>query len=494
MIKSSEYLKRLTKLRRNIYMNGKLVDREHPRLQGAINWIVKTYDMVDDPEFKPYHDVLTATSHLTGKKINRFNHIHHSVSDLLAKQRMTRLACHQVGGCIGRCMGIDAANALSVVTHAADQKYGTEYFKRFEAWLRDFQENDRTSCCAQTDVKGHRLWRPHEQKDPDLYLRVVETKSDGVVIRGAKVHNSLASVVESIIVTPTRRLSEEERPWAISCVVPADDEGIKQIVSAASADIPPELGMAGPYGPADSMTIFDDVFVPWERVFLNGEYEYAGMLALMFALYHRHSYTGCKPAATDIIAGSTALMAEVNGIEKEPHVREKLAELICTAELCYGTGVAAAINATKAPSGTYVPDPLYCNVSRRHAGINIYHEFDILADIAGGMPATLPRPGDWFNEETGPLVEKYMMRNPEIAIDDVHRAFRWVQNLSCSEIAGVFQYAGVHGGGSPRMEQIAILSSYDMQKTKNIAKRLAGIKVNEPYSFDRFGIDPFKAD
>jgi 4-hydroxyphenylacetate 3-monooxygenase/4-hydroxybutyryl-CoA dehydratase/vinylacetyl-CoA-Delta-isomerase len=238
------------------------------------------------------------------------------------------------------------------------------------------------------------------------------------------------------------------------------------------------------------MAVFDDAFIPWDNVFLCGETDMGGMLALTFALYHRHSYTGCKPAMTDVLTGATALMAEVNGIEKEPHVREKLAELICTSELCYGAGIAAAINGYKSPSGTYVPDIMFCNVSRRHAGLNIYHEYDILADIAGGMPATLPRPGEWVNEETRPFVEKYMARNPKVDVKDVLKAFAWVQGLSCSESAGVMQYAGVHGGGSPRMEQIAIMGAYNIENTKNIAKRLAGIKTDKPYTFDRLGNIP----
>jgi 4-hydroxyphenylacetate 3-monooxygenase/4-hydroxybutyryl-CoA dehydratase/vinylacetyl-CoA-Delta-isomerase len=471
-------------------MNGQLIGRDHPRLEGAVNVLAKTYDIMTAPEFKDYGDILTAKSHLTGKKINRFCNIHQSVADLLAKQRMTRLTCHQVGGCIARCMGIDAINANSVVTYDVDKVYGTEYHKRFENWLKGFQEKDCTAACAQTDVKGNRPWRPHEQLDPDLYVHVVETKSDGIVIRGAKVHISYSPIEEWIMVVPTRRLTKEEGSWAVSCAIPADEDGVKLIVSAALYETSTKMGAPGPFGSADAMVIFDNVFVPWERVFLNGEYEFGGQLALLFALYHRHSYTGCKPAMTDVLTGATALMAECNGIEKEAHVAEKLAEMICTSELCYGTGVAAAINARKSGSGTYVPDILYCNVSRRHAGINIYHEYDILADIAGGMPATLPREADWLNLETRPFLEKYMMRNPNVSIDNIHRAFRWVQAISCSEIAGIVQYAGVHGGGSPRMEQIAIMSSYDVEKTKNIAKRLAGIPVEGKYSFDRLGVTP----
>jgi len=490
MITSSEYRKRLSKMRRNIYMDGKLVDREHPRLQGAINIIAKTYDMIHDPEFKQYEDILTAKSHLTGQKINRFNNIHRSMTDLMAKQKMTRLTCHQVGGCVARCMGIDSTNAYSVVCHVTDQKYGTEYYKRFEKWLKKFQESDAVACCAQTDVKGNRPWRPHEQKDPDLYVRIVEKKSDGIVVRGAKVHNSYAPAVEWINVLPTRALTKDDKDWAVAFTIPADAEGVKQIVSAFTYDIPEGSGVPGPWGGADSMTVFDDVFIPWERVFLCGENDMGGFMALTFALYHRHSYTGCKPAMTDVLTGATALMAEVNGIEKEPHVREKIAELVCTSELCYGSGIAAAINGYQSPSGTWVPDIMYCNVSRRHAGVNIYHEYDILADIAGGMPATLPRPSDWINEETKPFIEKYMKRNPDVDVHDTLKAFAWVQGMSCSEGAGVMQYAGVHGGGSPRMELIAIMGAYNLENTKNIAKRLAGIKTDKPYTFDRLGNTP----
>lgn len=490
MISSSTYLKRLSKLRRNVYMNGQLIDRDHPRLTAAINVIAKTYDLINDHELAQYENLLTAKSHITGKVINRFCHVHRSISDLLMKQRMTRLACHQVGGCIGRCMGTDAINANSVLTADVDIKYGTEYNTRFNNWLRDFQENDCSAACAQTDVKGHRLFRPHEQQDPDLYLRVVETKSDGIIIRGAKVHISFSPVEEWILVLPTRRLTKEEKPWAVACAIPADDEGIKLIASAGHCETASELGAPGPFATCDAMIIFDNVFVPWERVFLNGEYEFGGELALMFALYHRHSYTGCKPAMTDVLTGAVALMAECNGIEKESHVREKLAELISISELCYGAGIAAAINGRIAASGTYIPDIMYCNVSRRHAGLNIYHEYDAVADIAGGMPATLPRENDWYHPEIKPLIEKYMMRNPDISIGDIHRAFHWVQSISCSEPAAVMQYAGVHGGGSPRMEQIAIMSNYNAEQVKDIAKRLAGIKTEHKYTFDRFGSTP----
>jgi aromatic ring hydroxylase len=489
MLSSSEYFKRLSKLRRNVYMDGQKINRDDPRTEGAANVIAKTYSIIQDPEFQPYLDVLTAKSHLSGNTISRFTHIHQNVTDLLSKQKMNRITCHQVGGCIGRCMGIDSTNANSVVSWEADQQFGTEYNKRFLAWLKDFQEYDRSSCCAQTDVKGNRPARPHEQLDHDMYVHKVETLKDGIVIRGAKVHNSYASVVEWISVIPTRRLVKGEEEWAISCMVPADAEGMKLIVSATDFNKHKHLGEPGPFGSADSMTIFDNVFVPWENVFLDGEVDLGGRLALLFALFHRHSYSGCKPAMTDVFMGAAALMAECNGIEGKSHVNDRLTEMICTSELCYGAGIAAAINAKKTGSGTMLPDATYCNASRRHAGMNIYHEYDIIADIAGGMPATLPREGDWENPETRPFIEKYMARNPEVSVENQHRAFRWVQDITCSEFAGLTQIAGVHGGGSPRMEQIAIMNACNVEQVKNIAKRLAGIPCPK-YSFDRLGNIP----
>jgi len=473
---SQEYRERLFSMKRNVYMDGELVGRDDPRIAPAINVISLTYDLAHDPN---YEGVMTATSHLSGQRINRFCHIHQSVEDLLDKQKMTRLYCQKTGGCIQRCMGIDAMNALSVITYDTDKAMGTEYHQRFLRYLAYFQENDICANCAQTDVKGDRRKRPHEQVDPDLYLRVVEKREDGIIVRGAKAHNTVAPYCDEIIVTPTRFLTEEEGDWAVSFAIPADTDGV--YLSCRPAMARPRKKLHAPittYGDVESFTIFDDVFVPWERVFLCGEREFGGRLALMFALFHRHSYTGCKPATSDVMMGMAALVAEYNGIEEVQHARHKLVDLIAVAELVYAAGVAAAVTAQQSPAGTYIPDPVYCNVGRRHAGLNIYHEYEIVADLAGGLPATLPMEGDFYHEKLGPLLDKYMMRNPRISAADQHRCFRALSDAICSGLAGLLQIAGLHGGGSPVMENIATLGFYDLETRKNIAKHLAGIPLD----------------
>jgi 4-hydroxyphenylacetate 3-monooxygenase/4-hydroxybutyryl-CoA dehydratase/vinylacetyl-CoA-Delta-isomerase len=308
-------------------------------------------------------------------------------------------------------------------------------------------------------------------------LRVVERRKDGIVVRGAKAHNTIAPYADEIIVIPTRFLTPEEADWAVAFGIPADTEGVK-LISRPTAFRPRKLldAPVNHFGGVESFTIFDDVFVPWERVFLCGEHGFGGPLALIFALYHRHSYTGCKPATSDVLMGMAALVAEYNGIENEKHVQHKLAEMIGVAELVYAAGIAAGVKSQQASSGTYVPDVVYANAGRRHAGERIYHEYEIVADLAGGLAATLPLEGDFLSEETGPLLAKYMMRNPEISAEDQHRCFRLISDAICSSMGGVAQIAGLHGGGSPVMEDITLLKNYDMEAKKKIAKHLAGIQ------------------
>lgn len=469
---SAEYLDKLKGMKPNVYMGGEVLNRD--KVPGSAI-LAATFDMANDPANE---GIFTATSHLTGEKINRFCNIHQTVEDLLAKQQMTREVAQNVGGCAARCMGIDAMNAISVVTKQCDDAHGTEYHQRYLEFMKNFQKNDLVGCCAQTDVKGDRSLRPGDQADPDLYLRIVEKREDGIVVRGAKAHNSFAPLADEVVVTPTRFLRLNESDWAVAFAVPGDWPGVKMVVRAAKyRDRDPRIaGLVSGKGECESLTIFDDVFVPWERVFLCGEPEFGGQLALLFALYHRHSYTGCKPAVTDIIMGTTALVAEYSGIEREDHVRTKLASLIGVAELVYGCGIAAAHKAIKTPSGTMMPDVVFCNVARKHAGESIFHEYEILADIAGGLPATLPYDTEYLSLDVGELVQKYLKRKADVSVEDIYKCYAWIGDFSCSSMAGVLQYAGLHGGGSPIMEDIAILGTYDINSKKQIAKRLAGIE------------------
>jgi aromatic ring hydroxylase len=481
-----QYIDGLSKMRRNIYYDGHLIDRTDELQMDCINTIGFTFDAAHDPKFQ---DLVLAKSHLTGKTINRFTHIHQSKEDLHKKQDMTRVFCQQVGGCIQRCMGIDGANACNAISYEADKqnKGATEYHKNFLKWLQRFQDNDLVGCCAQTDVKGDRMKRPSQQVDPDLYLRIIERKSDGIVVQGCKVHNSEASVADEIIVVPTRALLPEEKDWAVAFALPADWEGIKQVVTIHNYRPRKHFKRGFQPGSTDSYTIFDKVFVPWERVFLAGETTHGAVGALLFALFHRHSYSGCKPAIGDLTIGTAALAAEYNGVHKAPHVREKLAELIMVTELGYAAGFTASemgkpevympgVGFVPYGPGSFIPNSIYCNVGRCLTGENVYREAEIICDISGGVPATFPHEEDFINPETGNLLKKYTMRNPNVKVDNAIKFWMYVGDMLCSATGGIHQVGGYHGGGSPVMEQIAITTQYDIESKKNIVKRIAGIQ------------------
>lgn len=474
-----QYLEKLKGMRPNIYLGGECIGRDDPRVIKASSAIRMTFSLVNNPE---YEELLSATSHISGKKINRFTHIHQSPDDLLKKQEMTRKICGFCGGCVQRCMGIDMMNAISSVVADVDEKYDTQYYGNFLKFLEYFQENDLVCAGSQTDTKGDRAARPSEQWDADQYLHVVERRPDGVIVRGCKVHNTMAPYADELIVLPTRMMGADEKDYAIAFAIPADAEGI-YLIAREAFSLEREENLDAPItsaGDLESMTVFDDVFVPNERIFLNGETDFAGQLALRFALYHRHSYTGCKPGIGDVLMGTTALLADYQNIKKQSHVKEKLSEMISVAELVYAAGIASAVKSTKSSSGTQVPNVIYANVGRRHAGHNIYHEFNSLCDVAGGLPATIPGTKEYNHPEVGKFVQKYVTRKEGISSEDCYRAFLLASDLLTGEYSTViFQMAGVHGGGSPIMEDIAILGSYNLNEKIKIAKHLAGIEVKE---------------
>jgi 4-hydroxyphenylacetate 3-monooxygenase/4-hydroxybutyryl-CoA dehydratase/vinylacetyl-CoA-Delta-isomerase len=470
---SEEYLEDLRAMKPNVYMGGEIVPRDNHLIIPGTNVMRITFDMARDSERK---QLFTATSQYTGDKINRFCHVSSSVEDLLTKQKMIRVGARLSGFCIQRCMGTDTMNALSIVTRDIDDAYGTEYYQHFLEFVKNYQKKDQVAAAVQTDAKGDRSKRPHEQVDPDLHVRVVGKNKDGIIVRGAKEDITMASYCDELVVLPTRTLTSEEKQWAVAFAVPADTDNV-YIVNRASAPRERKFLKAplNTYGSSDALVIFNDTFVPWDRVFMCGEYEFAGRMALTFATCHRHSYCGCKPAVEDIIMGLIALTAEYYGIEGKSHIREKLAHLAGTAELIYAAGIAAAVESTKSTSGTQVPAAIYANVGRRLAGENTYDSWGMVADVAGGFPVTMPFEDDYYHPKIGPLINKYTVRNPKISPENIHRLQRTLSDYLASQWAGVWQVADVHGGGSPAMESIAILNNYDFEERKTIIKRLAGI-------------------
>jgi aromatic ring hydroxylase len=475
MLRTKEqYFEKLFSMKPNVYIGGEKVSRNDPRLRPGLNVLGVTFDLAQDQK---WNNVATAHSTLIDEEVNRWAHLPQNPYDLMQKQKLIRLAARRVGGCIQRCMGHDAINALAICTKEIDEAKGTNYHERFMNYLKDYQKNDLVGCCAQTDSKGDRLKRPSEQSNPDHYVHIVQERDDGIIVSGFKMSITQAAYADEIIVIPTRALKADDRDFAVAFALPADWDNMHLITRPVwlrdkdDKNAPP----FSKYGVSDSVIVFDNTFVPKERVFMCGEWEFGRRLALLFADSHRHSYSGCKPAVSDILCGAASLAAQANNIEKVPHVKEKLTEYAGAAELAYAAGIASAVFGEKTKSGVFFPNPIYANVGRRLTGELIYHEYNLLTEIAGGISVTLPFKEDFFAPETKEYLEKFIVRNPNLTADYSLKLWKFIEDISASPMTAWYEIAGVHGGGSPIMETIALSIEFDFETRKNLARYLAGI-------------------
>ncbi|AIG97154.1 4-hydroxyphenylacetate 3-hydroxylase family protein [Archaeoglobus fulgidus] len=482
MMNGKEYIESLRKLKPKVYFMGRKIDSvaDDPITAPHVNAAAMTYELANDPR---YEDVMTATSHLTGEKINRFTHIHQSTEDLVKKVRMMRLLGRKTGSCFQRCVGLDALCALYITTYDVDRKYGTDYHERFKDYLIHVQKNDLMAAGAMTDVKGDRSLRPHQQADPDVYVRVVERREDGIVVRGAKAHITGAVNSHEIIALPTRAMGEEDKDYAVAFAVPVDAEGVVMIFGRQTNDVRRldgdiDCGNAK-YATVggEALIIFNDVFVPWERVFMCGEYDFASELVETFATYHRQNYGGCKVGVADVLIGASAAIAEYNGVERASHIVDKLTEMVHLAETCWCCSLACSYEGFKTPSGAYMPNLLLANVTKLNITRFPYEWSRLAQDIVGGLVATTPSELDYKNPETRDLIEKYLKGKADVPTEHRVRMIRLIENLSI----GAELPESMHGAGSPAAQKIMIARRANIDVKKEEAKRVAGILPDEDY-------------
>jgi 4-hydroxybutyryl-CoA dehydratase / vinylacetyl-CoA-Delta-isomerase len=477
---AEEYEESLRKLNLKIYLLGDLVADpvDHPIIRPSMNSVKMTYALAHDPL---HEDLMTATSHLNGKKINRFCHLHQGTDDLVKKVKMQRLLGQQTGSCFQRCVGMDAINAVDSVSFEMDEKLGTEYHKRFLKFLGMIQEQDLTVDGAMTDPKGDRSLAPNKQVDPDQYLRVVERKPDGIVVRGAKAHQTGAVNSHWILVMPTISMQKDDSDYAVCFAVPSDAEGIFYIYGRQSCDTRKleggdiDVGNRQ-FGGHEALVIFEDVFIPWENVFMCGEHEFAGMLVERFAGYHRQSYGGCKVGVGDVLIGAAAVAADFNGAAKASHIKDKLIEMMHLNETLYACGVACSSEGIRTASGTYLVNLLLANVCKQNITRFPYEICRLAEDIAGGLMVTMASERDLKHPEIGKYVEKYFQGTANIPTEHRMRILRLIENITLGTAAVGYRTESMHGAGSPQAQRIMISRQGNLDHKKALAKSLAGIE------------------
>jgi 4-hydroxybutyryl-CoA dehydratase/vinylacetyl-CoA-Delta-isomerase len=464
----------------NLYMFGEKIDKfwEHPIIRPSINTVMKIYELAQMDEYK---DLITAKSHLTGEIINRFTHIHQSVEDLIKKVKMQRLLGQKTACCFQRCVGFDTANAMYSVTYEMDQKYGTNYHQRFIKYWTEVQNQDLMVDGAMTDTKGDRNRRPIDQPDPDAFLHVVEEKNNGIVVRGAKIHQTGFLNSHRAIVMPTLSLRPGEEEYAVSFGIDTNADGITLIYGRQSCDTRKmeegKLDIGNfKYGGQEIFVVFDNVFIPNENVFMKGEVEFSGELVNRFAGFHRQSYGGCKVGVGDALIGAAALISEYNGVEKSSHIRDKLVEMIHLNETLFSCGIACSSLGFQREAGNYEMDMLLANVCKQNVTRFPYEIGRLAEDLAGGLICTMPSEGDFKSKEIGHYLEKYLKTNEEIPTEDRYKLLRFIENLTMGVASVSYRTESMHGAGSPQAQRIMISRQADLEEKKKLVKDILDIR------------------
>jgi len=451
----------------------------HPLVNPSIRAVAATYDLAGSPD-EETRSLFQTESNLCDVTVNRFTHLHQSNQDLVNKVLMQRRCGNETACCFQRCVGMDAANAVFSVTFECDQKHGTEYHQRFREYWQRVQQEDLVVDGAMTDPKGDRGKRPKDQADPDLFLRVVERRSDGIVVRGAKFHQTGMLNSHEIMVMPTLAMRAGEEDWAVCFATPTNAQGIRYIYGRQASDTrklePSKLDVGNPvFGGQEVMTVFEDVFVPQERVFLDGEIDFSGQLVERFAAYHRQSYGGCKVGVGDVLIGATALIAQMNGVDKAGHIREKIVEMIHLNKTLFACGVACSAQGHPTPAGNYEIDLLLANVCKLNVTRFPYEIARLATDVAGGLLDTMPSAKDLDDPVTGPYIRKYLKAAESVDVVDRMKVLRLIENLVAGAGAVAYLIESMHGAGPPAAQRIMIGRQANLEGKMGLVRRLLGI-------------------
>ena len=473
----AEYIDSLRKLNPRIYYQGKKIQDvvKHPATAPHVRSAAMTYALANQEK---YRDLATTTSHLTGRRISRFTHVHQNVEDLIKKIKLLRVLGQKTGTCFQRCVGHDGINSVYSVAYEMDNKHGSDYFERFKQWLTFIQDENLMVVGAMTDPKGDRSKGPAEQNDPDQYVHVVDRKDDGVVIRGAKLHMTGAVNSHEILVMPTTALDEKAKEYAIVGAVPIDAPGVTLIFGRQASDDrrdrresidvgKPKFGVVG----GEAVIAFEDVFIPRERVFMDGETDFTGSLVYRFAAHHRANYGGCKTGLMDVLTGAVSYLTQIQGTAKGSHIKDKITEMIHLCETLYSSSIACSAEGWPTPSGAYMVDTMLANVCKQNVTRFHFEVARLATDIAGGFIATMPSEYDLKSEDIGHIVKKYFAGVSEIPVKDRVKLGRLIEAMT----GGTAMVESMHGAGSPQAQRIMIIREGKLDEKIKLAKALAGI-------------------
>ncbi|MGO9568367.1 MAG: 4-hydroxyphenylacetate 3-hydroxylase N-terminal domain-containing protein [Desulfomonilaceae bacterium] len=474
-----QYISALKQMRPNVHKFGELIKdvTTHPATMRVVESHARGIDAAHDPKLS---EIFATKSNLTGETIHRNCSLMTSPEEMMYNSKFKRKMYHLTGTCTGGlCVGWNGSNVMWSITSEMDEALGTDYHARLKEWCLKFQEKGLLVAGALTDAKGNRKLKPHQQADLDSNVHIVERKKDGIVIRGAKLMICGVAASDEIFLLPGSGYGEADKDFALICAVPRDIDGLTIVETRRPSDtreleegfdIPTRTGITQAY------LLFEDVFVPNERVFLAGEYQYTGQILGRFTATYRACIGACVAGQGDVMVGAAALIARANGLSAKAF-RDKLVNMELNNEATFATGIGAIALGKKHPSGVWLADSLTGHANKILVATLPYETKRLCQEIGGGIVETgcFPSYKDLTSPEYGHLIQKYIKAGAGSA-ESRARAARLVEWLTIG--AGV--PGCMHGGGSPDGARMVVFGSSPLEEYAGYAKTLAGIEEEIP--------------
>jgi len=462
LMSGADYRESLRRFAPRVYLNGAAVDAvaDEPLLAPGVNAVALTYDYALREDLAPLMRV---------GDVNRMLAVPRSNDDLLNKLEAVRLVCQQTG-CAQRYLVGDAFSAIASATHDMEG----DYHERFKNYLKQVHDEDLAVGIAMTDGKGDRSLRPHAQANRDAYVRIAERRKDGIVLRGAKAIITGAPYMHHLLIMPCRNMIEADRDYAVCCAVPIDAQGLTLVTRPAGRPGEAAAKFSGRYGQSTAVAILEDVFVPWERVFLAGEWQHCAAITYTYATHHRHTCIAARAGFGDLLIGAGALMTEANGIEVDeaPNLREAMIDLIKIVEGFYACGVAASVYGSRDAAGVVVPDTVFANIGKLLLATQIYDLHRLAHHVSGGLVVALPGPGEDHNPATAGRLSDLLAARSDIPYEKRIAVARLVEDLTASSQGGWYSVISLHGGGSPEAMKMEIWRNYPVGSKVDLVERL----------------------
>ncbi len=477
----------LKKLKPRVFMNGKRVENilENRNTRTVVEANKASYAWALDPRYK---DIMTCYSPLINEVVNRYTYVSASIEDLVKKAEAGTFTAEMLGTCIYRCVGYDTFHSLAGTTWEMDRDLGTEYHPRFIEYLKMVQTKDLSVAGALTEPRGKRNKKTLEWPDPYLSLKIVDKKEDGIVVRGAKINISGAYASHEVVVLPQSAHFQGEEDYAVAFATPVDAKGITFVCqytpASAERDMAEDLEELGNpvFGQREtSLVVFDNVFVPWERVFHCGEYPYSGKLVARFARTHRMTCGGtCKVGFMNQIIGAAKLIQEYKGLEKAAHINEELMEMVVLRETARACGLVAAQRGEEEPpgSGVFLPDEMMGNVAKLNVCNAFWRVMALAGDIGGGLTVTLPSLKELKNPEIKDYVEEFYSFGSDEPTENIMKVHKLLQNWT----AGLHGVGTWHGAGPVMAQKIMLQRIINYEHEKELVKRTLNLKEKESKS------------